>query len=274
MRARIVSVVTAVIALVSLSTIPALAIVGGQPDGNDHPYEALLLVPGEGYCSGTLVSPTVILTAGHCTEEFTALGADQVAVSFDPEPAVDANGMPIDPNDWSTASTWATHPAYNADDWPLTIDAGVVILDQRVDVTPAELPGAGLLDGIIPNVGTTRQTFQDVGYGISDYVRGLPTNDIVRKQSVQTYAPGKGGGVLQGFTDTLLMLRNQPSSRHGGACPGDSGSGVFLESSDTVVGIHMGGYRLGHGGVLCGRITSSNLRVDTPVVLDWLSIYL
>jgi V8-like Glu-specific endopeptidase len=273
MKFRLLAAVAAVAALVGLTTAPSSAVVGGRPDGNAHPYVALILVPGEGYCSGTLISPTVVLTAGHCTAFFDEAGVDQVVVSFDPNPELDENWVPVDLSDWHTASTWATHPDYDADAWPLTIDAGVVILDQAVSITPAQLPEQGILDQIIPDTGTTQQKFQDVGYGISRYQNGLPTNDVVRKAAVQTYAPGAGSGVFHGITDTLFALRNAPSPQHGGACPGDSGSGIFLGSSSTIVGVHMGGYRLGHDGTLCGRITATNLRVDTAVVLDWLHQY-
>jgi hypothetical protein len=51
---------------------PAIgAITYGTPDGNAHPNVGLLVARiGTGFfaiCSGTLVSPTVFLTAGHCT---------------------------------------------------------------------------------------------------------------------------------------------------------------------------------------------------------------
>jgi hypothetical protein len=35
--------------------------------------------------------------------------------------------------------------------------------------------------------------------------------------------------------------------------------------------VHTGGYRLGVDGVICGRITSLNHRVDLPDVLAWIT---
>src|SRR5918998_1708911 len=48
----------------------ALAITYGQPDQNRHPNVGALVGTFDGqsypYCSGTLISPTVFLTAAHC----------------------------------------------------------------------------------------------------------------------------------------------------------------------------------------------------------------
>ena len=59
---------------------PVGAITNGQADGGEHPYVGQLFFydpddidsrftdPGGWFnCSGTLISPTVVLTAGHCT---------------------------------------------------------------------------------------------------------------------------------------------------------------------------------------------------------------
>ena len=94
-----------------------------------------------------------------------------------------------------------------------------------------------------------------------------------RRQSTQTYHPGGNDlvGVIHGFSDLLLMLKANPSSRHGSGCGGDSGGPIFLDGTYTVVAVHTGGYRLGFDGQLCGRLSSLNHRVDTATVLNWLS---
>ena len=61
-----------VLTLLLATATPALAITGGQPDGDGHPYSALLLVPGYTFCSGTLIAADVVLTAGHCTSFWEA----------------------------------------------------------------------------------------------------------------------------------------------------------------------------------------------------------
>jgi hypothetical protein len=64
--------------------VPAGAITYGAPDGDGHPEVGALLAP-QAYsdgswaaCSGTLISPTVFLTAAHCD-----LGVSRVAVTFE-----------------------------------------------------------------------------------------------------------------------------------------------------------------------------------------------
>ena len=65
------------------------AITHGTPDGNNHPYVGLLVfddAPGHPAwrCSGSLISPTVVLTAGHCT-----YGFDAEAMQFLIGPSID-----------------------------------------------------------------------------------------------------------------------------------------------------------------------------------------
>ena len=63
----------AIAALLAMTVSPAAAVTNGQLDGSAHPYVALMLAQdADGTplwrCTGTLISPTVFLTAGHCTE--------------------------------------------------------------------------------------------------------------------------------------------------------------------------------------------------------------
>ena len=79
LAAALLSVGTLLLVIVS-----ADAITYGVPDGNEHPNVGGLVYPhvfSDGtwlYCSGTLISPTVFLTAAHCD-----IGSSRVTVTFD-----------------------------------------------------------------------------------------------------------------------------------------------------------------------------------------------
>lgn len=281
MRRFLTAPLLAVALLVGALVAPVSAITGGQPDGDAHPQVALLLVPGVTFCSGALIAESTILTAGHCTDGWTALLEDEtvdwdgsVLVSFDPQAAVDDDWVPVDATQWYSASDWATHPGYVDTEWPFTYDYGLLYLDTRITtIEPATLAAPGTLDPIINSNGASKQLFDDVGYGIQGtIVGGGPPDRAVtweRKIAVQRVAPGNGS-VSGLFHETWFILKNSPSANWGGGCGGDSGSAIFWHNTTQIVAVHTGGYRLGYNGVLCGRITSLNHRIDLPVVYDWI----
>jgi len=268
----------AALALLVAGVSPASAVTGGRPDGDRHPYSALLLVPGTTFCSGTLIDEDVVLTAGHCTSYWAdpANGIDTVFVTFDPEASVDEETWEITGGTWYQADTFVTHPGYVDAEWPFTWDYGLVLLDEPVGIAPAQLPEAGELDPIINTRGQTGLRFNDVGYGVDGVTRETrpyqANVDFVRKVSTQRYFPGQGATGNQ--DPRWLMLNQVPSANHGSGCGGDSGSGIFYAGTDQLVAIHTGGYNIGYEQQLCGRITSLNHRLDLPEVLDWIAPYL
>jgi secreted trypsin-like serine protease len=268
LRSRFVSALLLSLVVVFSSVAPASAVTGGGPDNGAHPQVAFILAPDVAFCSGSLISPTVVLTAGHCTSFFSSEGVEEVLVSFDDQ----VTGQ----STFFASHEWYTHPDYVDADWPFTFDFGVLILDEAADLPLASLPEAGLLDSLIPERGASQEIFVDVGYGQTGVTTGggppQPNFPLERRQSSQKYHPGKNDmvGVIHGITDLLFMLKANPSSRHGSGCGGDSGGPIFWGDSYTLVAIHTGGYRLGFDGALCGRLSSLNHRLDTSPALDWL----
>ena len=136
---RVTIVAAALGAMLALAGA-ALAITYGAPDGNRHPNVGALLAPtaySDGTwatCTGTLIAPTIFLTAAHCDQ-----GVSRVAVTFDSS-YVASTGKTY----WGT---WRADPAFTkAQSDPH--DLAVVVLDKAVKgIAPAQLPAAGSLDG-------------------------------------------------------------------------------------------------------------------------------
>ena len=86
MRLRSNILIAAGVAALAVAAPAAFAITSGSLDGGAHPAVGLLLADrGNGPepdCSGSLVSPTVFVTAAHCTGD---LASARVWVSFDPQ---------------------------------------------------------------------------------------------------------------------------------------------------------------------------------------------
>ena len=74
MKDKKIVVLLFVMLMVFVFAFPVGAVTDGELDDDGHPYVVLLLMETEyGYlwrCSATLLSPTVVLTAGHCTSNY------------------------------------------------------------------------------------------------------------------------------------------------------------------------------------------------------------
>ena len=139
---------------------PAGAITFGTVDTtNRFPYVGAVIAeynePGtkEVLCSGTLVAPTVLLTAGHCTAFLESIGVQDVWVTFDP--SFDAASPLIH-------GTYHTHPLFGSGGQSNTYDLAVIVLDSpALGIAPARLPTLNQLS----RMALKQQRFTAVGYG-------------------------------------------------------------------------------------------------------------
>src|SRR5512132_4653360 len=137
----------------------ARAITFGQLDtANRYPNVGTLVVPFEGenfsVCSGTLISPTVFLTAAHCTDFLPSIGVapDEVWVTFDP--TFDASSPLL-------GGTYHLNPLFGSGGFSTPNDVSVITLDSPVSgITPARLPTLKYLESIP----LKNQRFTAVGY--------------------------------------------------------------------------------------------------------------
>ena len=207
-------------------------------------------------CSGTLITPTVFLTAGHCTSFFTnSLAPDGFTahVSFDgsiPFGDLTSNKTKLIP-----VSFVVTNPNFNQSQSD-SGDIGVLILGSRVrGITPATLPTCGLLDQLVAQNGLKQAVFTPVGYGLQNRVvgGGVPffqdTNPVPRMFAFSSFNSLNGG---------YLRLSQNASTGNGGTCFGDSGGPNFL----TVNGQQILTAITITGDSVC-RSTNVDYRLDT-----------
>jgi V8-like Glu-specific endopeptidase len=257
----------AVIVALLVGALSASAVTSGEPDGNRHPYVGLMVAQtAEGSplwrCSGTLISPTVFLTAGHCTESPAA----HVEIWFDAdvESGIPGNGYP---NNGQVGGTPYTHPEYNPAAF-FVRDVGVVVLDEPYYTSQyGALPTLNQLDALATQRGQQDTTFTAVGYGLQESFpdaaswqeNNVRIRMLARPHLIQINVPGFTG-------DFSLLLSN--NSNTGGTCFGDSGGPNFLGDSNIVAGVTsfgINGNCAGTGGVF---------RMDRAWSLNWVSSFL
>jgi hypothetical protein len=267
-----VMVVATLIVLAATAGMAA-AITNGQPDGNNHPYVGLLVFDAEDdegnvvptwRCSGALIAPNVVLTAGHCTD-----GALAARVWFDEN--VQSN--PEYPFSGATSydGTPYTNPDFcigcgNGLPGFAVRDVGIVVLSEPVPTEVvsenAQLPDAGLIDGL-PN----KTPIDLVGYGVQAQIHGggPPVWTGLR---VRLFAPSELVSGEFVHSAEYVRLAMNPGGGSGGTCFGDSGGPDLLGGTDKVLAVN-------------SYVTNSNCtgvgyssRVDIPDVLTWINSFL
>jgi hypothetical protein len=284
--------VVLVVAMMALATLlaggVARAIINGEPDRtpNAHPYVgALVTVPPSGefkgqrvpLCSGTLISPRVFLTAGHCTDLLTKEDLPTY-VSFDPtyKPGISE----------VIRATAYTHPGFcfptpedkgkcrlpprypeilpGAPNRTIRYDVGVAVLDRPVRMaTYGALPNAGLVDTLKEG-----QRLTTVGYGVRGFdlvskpplqPQPLPPDKRYRAtvRLLNTIDPAVGEMFVK--TTGISLIKGKGES----SCFGDSGGPLFVGDQQTIVGVTSF-----HMAPLC-RGPHYYQRMDLPRVLKW-----
>jgi hypothetical protein len=289
----------AAIAVLLFGATGAMAITNGQPDGNNHPYVGLMValdkdgIP-QWRCSGSLLTPTVFLTAGHCTEAPAAhvevwFSAGPVltdpdylaAVNADPDGIVSCNDSPLFdgyPCNGDAGGTPHSAPGFctgcgNGLPNFANRDIGVVKLDAAVPTSLvgeyAALPSAGLVDTL-----ANKTPADFVGYGVQ-FQANIPGSQLPQPPPFyrwtgprqRMFAPGEL--VPGNFKHSAEFIRFSlnPGGGSGGTCFGDSGGPDLLGGTDTVLAVNSYVTNVNCSGV------GYSQRIDIPAVLSWIKSF-
>ena len=257
------------------SVSPAKAITGNFTVDTVHNYVGLIAFYDKDgnfvwRCSGSLLNPTTVLTAGHCTD--TAGGAVSAIGWFSAEGGAQYNPAtraedPLTgyPNEClnstaypcSTASTLVEYGFNGLHKFGTdNKDVGMVILDHPIYPAGgfASLASAG-------SVSTLHQgtKFTITGYGVSDEkpaVVSYRQRLMGTAQLINTISKPNSG--------TNMQLSTNPGNGKGGTCFGDSGGPILYDSSNIIVGVNSFVLNLQCGGV------GFAYRTDQPAVLSWI----
>jgi hypothetical protein len=268
--ASVVGVLSLVVGAMTFAQ-PAVAITDGQRDVV-HTNVGVIRFntqTGRFRCSGTLISPTVVLTAGHCTGDNGATPATNVIVSFNTDLPADPMAAGISAAEKAArAANYITGTAHPDPGWTgkLSIskqhDQGVVVLSAAATtkwpgITPAPLLPVGTLDA---NQGALKNaTFTLVGYGVDI---GAKKAQIVVPERRFTTSFLKN---VQGEVVTF-QINDRDSKAGGGSCFGDSGGPAFL-------GQYVVGDSSFVNSLTCNG-TAGYQRVDTEYSRDFLEEFI
>jgi hypothetical protein len=255
----------------------ASAITNGVPDGNNHPYVGLAVfdvindedeqVPSH-RCSASLLTPTIVLTAGHCTD-----GTVAARVWFDSV----VQGNPEYPFSGATSYDGIayTHPDFcigcgNGLPGFASTDVGIIVLSEPVPTNVvseyAELPEEGRVDEL-----ANKTPIDFVGYGVQEQVMTSPGQSPRARWTgprIRMYAPSELVSGEFKHSDEFMKLALNPGGGSGGTCFGDSGGPDLLGGTNVVLAVNS--YVTNNN---CSGVGYS-ARVDTESVLSWVNDFL
>lgn len=266
--------------LVAVFVGRADAITGNFEDDFVHDYVGLIVFytdddpvspthdPFSHRCTGTLISPTVMVTAGHCTT-----GVDVGRVYFQQATSPDYDddaffGFGGDPNTgypYENGVTFSRADNFGFDgvSFPDTKDLGVVVLDEPV--TPpsglfGQLPAVGGVQEYIDGNTKKNTRFTASGYGISD------TTPVVvsfrERLMASSYLINDHSANTDGFN---IQTTANASQGKGGTCSGDSGGPIFIEGTRIIAAVNSFGSNARCRGV------DFSYRLDRAQTLSWIT---
>jgi uncharacterized protein (TIGR03382 family) len=233
--------------VVTDTTIPGqdtVEIVGGTLAPAGKWPDTVAVIGPQGACTGTLIAPDVVLTAGHCVGGMTQVIAN----------TTDYNGA------GGARATIKSHTAYP--NWENTYDVSVVVLNTPITgVTPRPIGTTCTFDNF-----ASKPQVQLVGFGATDtagqaantklYELQVPVTDAV----CNTAGAGCQTAVAPG--GEFIAGGNNKDS-----CYGDSGGPVYLNTPRGYIVIGAVSRGLDNAATPCG---GGGIYVRTDKIVQWI----
>jgi Trypsin len=276
---KLITLTAAACAAMALLVTPAGAITGNFVEDFEHPFVGLIVFyDDEGEfmwrCSGSLISPTVFITAGHCTDQDAEESPTSARIwfrqdagdDFDPETEFDPDtGYPDtcitdDPERADdicvTASKLYDYGFDNFAGFPNHRDLGIAILDTPVNLSEyGQLPSVGLVDRLGKKAPITSS-----GYGVTDWDPRLVS--FRERLMANSYIVHLHNNITSGFG---IQSTANPAQGKGGTCNGDSGGPVFQQGTNIILAVTSWGWNGQCKGL------DFSYRLDQADVLAWIA---
>lgn len=204
-------------------------------------------------CSASFITPKILLTAAHCTDEFEKYGLSkdlltQFAVAFLTDDVSTSSGQVIGFADY------VNHPDYSGSSQRIRNDLGVIVLEEESSVRPVWIaPTAYERDELVG------EKVVSVGFGITSS-SNQNSGGVKRKGNLK----------ISGVDDQFLYVDASDNKDRSNVCSGDSGGPQYHVDAHgrvTQWGIHSFVYSLSGGSDPC-LVSSGSTRTDA--FRDWI----
>ena len=214
---------------------PTPDIIGGTATTVGQYPTVVGLEVGSFLCTGTLIAPTWVLTAGHCVDPAVVMLASQGAVTMSTKVHFNTVDIVNDPGTVIEAAATFKDPLFNPDPARLgSHDLGLIQLATPVtDVTPSPMN----LNPAMAPVGTVATL---VGYGLTaqpgpqsgPQPSGTTGVEFELRNRISVHC-----SIADNSSDINLLCFSQTDNK--GTCSGDSGGPAFaiIDGKQTLVGV-------------------------------------